>query len=52
MTKQERMQEAWRILQADMKKRNLNDVDVGLSTPEYDKEFDRLKKIQDSKDKK
>ena len=49
MTKQERMQEAWKILHADMKKRNLKDVDVGISTPEYDKEFDRLQKIQDSK---
>ena len=30
MTKQERMQEAWKILHADMKKRNLKDVDVGI----------------------
>lgn len=46
MTKQERMKEAWRILHADMKKRQ-----VVESTPEYDREFDRIQQMDEVKRK-
>ena len=47
MTRQERMKEAWRILQADMKKSG----QVVKSTPEYDREFDRIQKMDEVKRK-
>tara|TARA_R100000482_G_scaffold85474_1_gene34243 strand:- start:217 stop:360 length:144 start_codon:yes stop_codon:yes gene_type:complete len=47
MTKQERMKEAWRILHADMKK----SAQVVKSTPEYDREFDRIQKMDEVKRK-
>ena len=47
MTKQERMREAWRILYPDMKKSG----QVVKSTPEYDREFDRIQKMDEVKRK-
>ena len=46
MTKQERMREAWKILYPEMKKRQ-----VVESTPEYDREFDRIQKMDEVKRK-
>lgn len=46
-TKQERMREAWRILHADMKKQR----QVVESTPEYDREFDRIQQMDKLKRK-
>lgn len=47
MTKEQRMREAWKILYADLKQ----NAEVVKSTPEYDREFDRIQKMDEVKQK-